>query len=175
MSNIRQGNNGAVTVTQQEALNAWTRASKRLPETDADKDLTDIYDFIAQQPAQPVAQPSASATAAVGDAVLVGYFDPDVVAHFQDGSIDPVGVLRRKPNGISTVPVYIGAPSAPAVDSSASVHPGEAAAWQMRFDDAQRWIPCPPGDADEIRALGWQVRALGVIAPAQTSPQGGGQ
>lgn len=36
-----------------------------------------------------------------------GYFDPDVMAHLADGNIDPVGVLRRKPNGISTVPVYL--------------------------------------------------------------------
>lgn len=48
---------------------------------------------------------------------LVGYFDPDVVAHFTDSIIDPVGVLRRKPNGINTVPVYIGAP--PSADVSA--------------------------------------------------------
>lgn len=45
----------------------------------------------------------------------VGYFDPDVLAHLTEGLIDPVGVLRRKPNGKSNVPVWLG-PPAQAVD-----------------------------------------------------------
>lgn len=45
----------------------------------------------------------------------VGYFDPDVLAHLTEELIDPVGVLRRKPNGKSNVPVWLG-PPAQAVD-----------------------------------------------------------
>ncbi|MHC1655458.1 hypothetical protein ACODUN_00235 [Stenotrophomonas riyadhensis] len=45
----------------------------------------------------------------------IGYFDPDVLAHMAEGLIDPVGVLRRKPNGTSNVPVWLG-PPAQAVD-----------------------------------------------------------
>lgn len=50
-------------------------------------------------------QPEAPAQEAVAEPA--GYFDPDVLAHLADGSIDPVGILRRKPNGRSNVPVWL--------------------------------------------------------------------
>lgn len=53
----------------------------------------------------------------------VGYFDPDVLAHLTEGLIDPVGVLRRKPNGKSNVPVWL-APPAQAVDLDSARHEG---------------------------------------------------
>lgn len=48
----------------------------------------------------------------------IGYFDPDVLAHLADGNIDPVGVLRRKPNKTSNVPVYTTAHSLDAEDGA---------------------------------------------------------
>lgn len=55
----------------------------------------------------------------------VGYFDPDVLAHLTEGLIDPVGVLRRKPNGKSNVPVWL-APPAQAVDLGQTFQAGVA-------------------------------------------------
>ncbi|HEL5400035.1 TPA: hypothetical protein UOJ25_000101 [Stenotrophomonas maltophilia] len=62
------------------------------------------------------ARASLAARQPVGEPV--GYFDPDVLAHLTEGLIDPVGVLRRKPNGKSNVPVWL-APPAQAVDLGA--------------------------------------------------------
>lgn len=46
-------------------------------------------------------------TAALGALVVrEGFFDPDVMDHLRSNVIDPVGVLRRKSNGISTVAIY---------------------------------------------------------------------
>ncbi len=61
----------------------------------------------------------------------VGYFDPDVLAHLTEGLIDPVGVLRRKPNGKSNVPVWLGSP-AQAVDLGQFRPAVELMEWQER-------------------------------------------
>ena len=46
-------------------------------------------------------------TAALGAWVVhEGFFDPDAMDHLRSNVIDPVGVLRRKSNGISTVAIY---------------------------------------------------------------------
>ena len=49
----------------------------------------------------------AALTAALGAWVVhEGFFDPDAMDHLRSNVIDPVGVLRRKSNGISTVAIY---------------------------------------------------------------------
>lgn len=49
----------------------------------------------------------ATLTAALGAWVVhEGFFDPDVMDHLRSNVIDPVGVLRRKSNSISTVAIY---------------------------------------------------------------------
>lgn len=83
---IDHGTYGQITQRQDEA-DAAVNAGKR------------VVSYAARQ---PVGEP-------------LGYFDPDVLPHLTEGLIDPVGVLRRKPNGTSNVPVWLG-PPAQAVD-----------------------------------------------------------
>lgn len=118
----------------QDASDYWPEVDRNLVDPYTTGSEGDEFDMIAARNAiraaiaarQPSKQPD---SVALGEATEfctekgdrqpvgepVGYFDPDVLAHLTEGLIDPVGVLRRKPNGKSNVPVWLG-PPAQAVD-----------------------------------------------------------
>ena len=99
----------------------------------------------------------------------VGYFDPDVLAHLTEGLIDPVGVLRRKPNGKSNVPVWL-RPTAQAVDLGPSI-PSElapVAAALKRFDECAE--DCGSEGCDIGRAWFDALTTMGLLRRTQRSP-----
>ncbi|MBH1442828.1 hypothetical protein I5T78_01010 [Stenotrophomonas maltophilia] len=99
----------------------------------------------------------------------VGYFDPDVLAHLTEGLIDPVGVLRRKPNGKSNVPVWLG-PPAQAVDLGPSI-PSElapVAAALKRFNECAE--DCDSDGCDIGRDWFDALTTMGLLKRTQRSP-----
>jgi|GEM_PF-1531965 len=83
----------AVEDLSTERSDGWNEDNRR-PQLEADVAELRAELVAALASRQPVGEP-------------VGYFDPDVLAHLTEGLIDPVGVLRRKPNGTSNVPLYL--------------------------------------------------------------------
>lgn len=92
---------GEVSVKKEDANN-YCLILRALGMEEEGDPVAEVQALVEARDRQPVGEP-------------VGYFDPDVLAHLTEGLIDPVGVLRRKPNGKSNVPVWLG-PPAQAVD-----------------------------------------------------------